>query len=145
MLIKITRSFATRIHSFRLTVVRLMKGDLQETFKKGGKDMTRAMNPDREYATPDGGQLVLPGRSMLLVRNVGHLMTTDAVLLNGEEVPEGILDGMVTVLAGLHDLKDLNTLKNSRKGSMYRFPCAPSGPLPWRYASRHRYGRGSRC
>lgn len=81
-----------------------MKGDWQETCEKGGKFLTRKLNEDRTSITPDGGTLTLPGRALLLVRNVGHLMTTDAVLLDGVETPGGMLDGLTTCAAGMHDL-----------------------------------------
>ena len=106
----------------------LMKGDLEETFSKQGRQMTRRMNPDRSYLSPDGGELTLPGRSLMLIRNVGHLMTNGAVLFRGEEVPEGIMDGMITSLIAMHDLKGTGTVTNSRTGSIYIVKPKMHGP-----------------
>ncbi|PJY94163.1 malate synthase G [Pseudomonas donghuensis] len=107
----------------------LMKGDLAESVSKAGQTFTRTMNPDREYTAPNGGSLSLHGRSLLFVRNVGHLMTIDAILdKDGNEVPEGILDGLVTSLASVHNLNGNTSRKNSRTGSMYIVKPKMHGP-----------------
>jgi malate synthase len=107
----------------------LMKGDLEDTFQKGGKLMTRRLEPDRQYTAPDGARLSLPGRSLMLVRNVGHLMTTSAVLdREGRETPEGFLDGMVTVLCAMNNLRGHTSLPNSRTGSIYIVKPKMHGP-----------------
>jgi malate synthase len=98
----------------------LMQGDLKARFEKNGKTQTRQLNPDRVYTNPHGQTLSLPGRSLLLIRHVGHLMTSDAVLdESGEEIPEGILDAMVTTLIALYDVNGSGQYQNSKKGSIY--------------------------
>jgi malate synthase len=104
----------------------LMKGDLAATFAKGGRTETRRLEADRRYAAPAGGELVLRGRSLLLVRNVGHHMLTDVVTLNGQPVYETAIDAMITVAAALHDLKGARS--NSPAGSIYVVKPKMHGP-----------------
>ncbi|WP_457586895.1 malate synthase G [Ensifer canadensis] len=107
----------------------LMKGDLEEEVVKGGRSFTRRLNADRTYTAPGGGTLSLPGRSLMLVRNVGHLMTNPAILdRDGNEVPEGIMDAMATALIALHDIGDGGRRMNSREGSMYVVKPKMHGP-----------------
>ena len=108
----------------------LMRGDLQDSFDKGGKTMTRDLRADREFTAADGGSLVLPGRSLMFVRNVGHLMTNPAIVdAAGEEIFEGIMDGMFTAMIALHDLnKGADDNRNSRQGSVYIVKPKMHGP-----------------
>ncbi len=120
---------ADKVSAYR-NWLELMKGTLTADFVKAGQPMTRRLHPDRIYAKPDGGgELTLPGRSLLLVRNVGHLMTDISVLDRGETpVPEGIIDAVVTSLIALHDLKGNTSFKNSRAGSIYIVKPKMHGP-----------------
>lgn len=107
----------------------LMKGDLAETITKGGKQSTRTLNSDRSYLTPEGKVMSLPGRSLQFIRNVGHLMTTDAILTaDNEEVPEGIVDALITTLIALHDLTGSSKYVNSKCGSIYIVKPKMHGP-----------------
>jgi malate synthase len=107
----------------------LIQGTLSEEIEKGGKTFTRRMNPDREYTAADGGSLSLKGRSLMFVRNVGHLMTNPAILdRDGNEIPEGIMDGVVTTLISLHDIKGNSPFRNATTGSIYIVKPKMHGP-----------------
>ena len=107
----------------------LMRGDLVATFAKGGKTVTRALEPDRAWTAADGSVLTLAGRSLLFVRNVGHLMTNPAIMLeSGHEIPEGIMDAVITSAIGMHDVKGLGPNRNSRQGSIYIVKPKMHGP-----------------
>lgn len=107
----------------------LMRGDLTASFAKGGQTVSRSPNPDRDYVDQQGNAFALPGRSLMFVRNVGHLMTNPAVLLaDGSEAPEGLLDAVFTSMVAMHDIKQLGDLRNSRAGSIYIVKPKMHGP-----------------
>ena len=118
----------------------ILRGTLTETFEKGGKLMTRGLNPDRLYTAPNGnGEVRLHGRSLMFVRNVGHLMTNPAILwgAEGKEIPEGIMDAVITTAISMHDLqgKGQNGVRNSRKGSVYIVKPKMHGPAEVAFAN----------
>ncbi len=106
----------------------LMQGSLQARFSKGGTQATRQLNPDRRYQSAQGGELVLPGRSLMLIRHVGHHMMSDAITFNGQPVAETFIDAAVTTLIALHDLRGRGPLRNSRQGSIYVVKPKMHGP-----------------
>ncbi len=113
----------------------LMKGDLKETFMKGSSEITRTLSEDRNYKSPEGKEFTLPGRSLMLIRNVGHLMTNPAITdLEGNEIPEGIMDAMFTACIAKHDLQNQNTFSNSNAGSIYIVKPKMHGPEEVRFA-----------
>ena len=107
----------------------LIKGDLEETITRGGSSFVRKMNADRQYKASDGSQMSLNGRSLMFIRNVGHLMSNPAILCSdGSEIPEGIMDGVITSLISLHDIKRQSGLSNSTAGSIYIVKPKMHGP-----------------
>jgi malate synthase len=106
----------------------LMRGDLTARFEKGSGHVDRKLNADRRYQSPAGGRVEIPGRSLMLVRNVGHLMTSDLILHRGREAPEGIVDAVVTAMIAIFDLKGLGQYRNSRAGSVYIVKPKMHGP-----------------
>ncbi|MCO8053341.1 malate synthase G [Acinetobacter towneri] len=106
----------------------LMKGTLEESIEKNGKTITRKLNADRTFKNVEGGETKVHGRSLMLLRNVGHLMTNPAILVDGEEIYEGIMDALVTPLLSVADIRGENTIKNSRNGSMYIVKPKMHGP-----------------
>jgi malate synthase len=112
----------------------LMSGELQETFIKSGTSLTRVLSEDRQYLSPEGDEFTLPGRSLMLVRNVGHLMRNPAIRYLGEDVFEGILDAVITGAIGAIDVMGKNRLRNSRQGSVYIVKPKMHGPEEVRFA-----------
>ncbi|QPC97980.1 malate synthase G [Qipengyuania soli] len=106
----------------------VIRGDLSESFEKGGRTLTRTLAGDKDYTTSDGSAHSLPGRSLMFVRNVGHLMTNPAMRWDGREIPEGILDAVVTSAIGAHDVAGLGKFGNSRRGSIYIVKPKMHGP-----------------
>jgi malate synthase len=116
----------------------IQKGTLSEELQKGGKSFTRTLNPDRLYVAPNGGELRLHGRSLMFLRNVGHLMTNPAILWGeGQEIPEGIMDAVITTTIALHDLQGhgANGIRNSRCGSVYIVKPKMHGPAEVAFAA----------